>query len=95
MQKPGEFSGYFHCAAKKATAAWNLHPKAPDAVIEGIGDAEFDAEGRYLQADFGDLSVFPSTCRQAPAPRSARPPNSASWTSSCPAWPHCAPAART
>jgi exodeoxyribonuclease-3 len=30
----------------------------PDAVIEGIGDAEFDAEGRYLQADFGDLSVI-------------------------------------
>ena len=43
---------------KKATAGRNLYQKHPDAVIEGIGDAEFDAEGRYLQADFGDLSVI-------------------------------------
>jgi exodeoxyribonuclease-3 len=31
--------------------------KTPDRVCEGIGDADFDAEGRYLRADFGNLSV--------------------------------------
>jgi len=31
--------------------------RVPDRVVEGIGDAEFDAEGRYLRADFGNLSV--------------------------------------
>jgi len=59
MQKPGEFSGYFHCAAKKGYSGVGIYTRnTPDAVIEGIGDAEFDAEGRYLQADFGDLSVI-------------------------------------
>lgn len=31
--------------------------RLPDRVVEGIGDAAFDAEGRYLRADFGNLSV--------------------------------------
>ncbi len=31
--------------------------QAPDRIVEGFGNAEFDAEGRYLQADFGKLSV--------------------------------------
>lgn len=31
--------------------------RAPDAVIDRIGWAPFDAEGRYVEARFGDLSV--------------------------------------
>ena len=31
--------------------------REPDAVIRGFGAAEFDAEGRYIEARFGDLSV--------------------------------------
>ena len=31
--------------------------RSPDRVIEGLGIAEIDAEGRYLRCDFGDLSV--------------------------------------
>lgn len=59
MQKPGEFSGYFHCAEKKGYSGVGIYTRnTPDNVIEGMGDAEFDAEGRYLQADFGDLSVI-------------------------------------
>jgi len=36
----------------------------PDKVVEGIGDEKFDSEGRFIRADYGDLSVisvyFPS-----------------------------------
>jgi exonuclease III len=35
----------------------HLRAAAPDRIVEGFGNAEFDAEGRYLQADFGKLSV--------------------------------------
>src|SRR6267154_1049878 len=31
--------------------------RKPDKVIRGFGSKEFDAEGRYLEARFGDLSV--------------------------------------
>jgi exodeoxyribonuclease III len=34
-----------------------LSRRKPDAVVRGYGSAEFDAEGRYLEARFGDLSV--------------------------------------
>jgi exodeoxyribonuclease-3 len=32
--------------------------RQPDQVVEGFGNAEFDAEGRYLRADWGNLSVI-------------------------------------
>ncbi|MBK6639199.1 MAG: exodeoxyribonuclease III [Rhodocyclaceae bacterium] len=48
----------FHPAEKKGYSGVGLLSRhTPDQVIEGFGDAEFDAEGRYLQADFGDLSI--------------------------------------
>lgn len=48
----------FHPAQKKGYSGVGIFAKrTPDAVIEGFGDTEFDAEGRYLQADFGNLSV--------------------------------------
>ena len=59
MKAPRGFHAYYHCALKKGYAGVGLWcRRAPDAVIEGIGNAEFDAEGRYLRADFGDLSVI-------------------------------------
>ena len=49
----------YHCADKKGYSAVGLWCRQkPDAVIEGIGHAEFDAEARYLRADFGRLSVI-------------------------------------
>lgn len=33
--------------------------KQPQQVIEGLGIAEFDAEWRYIRADFADFSVVP------------------------------------
>ena len=58
MLAPEGWHAFYHFAEKKGYSGvglWCRRP--PDAVVEGIGDAEFDAEGRYLRADFGNLSV--------------------------------------
>ena len=53
------FRGYFHYAEKKGYSCVGLYcRREPDRVIEGLGIREFDAEGRYLRADFGKLSVI-------------------------------------
>ena len=58
MQVPPGFHAYYHCAEKKGYSGVGLWSRRkPDSLIEGIGNAEFDAEGRYLRADFGKLSV--------------------------------------
>ncbi|HEX8986645.1 MAG TPA: exodeoxyribonuclease III [Rhodocyclaceae bacterium] len=55
---PGGFHGWFHCAEKKGYSGVGLYSRVmPDRVVEGLGNAEFDAEGRYLRADWGKLSV--------------------------------------
>lgn len=59
MKAPGNLHAYYHCAEKKGYSGVGLWCRqAPDKVIEGTGCAEFDAEGRYLRADFGNLSVI-------------------------------------
>jgi exodeoxyribonuclease-3 len=56
---PAGFRGYFHYAEKKGYSGVGLYcRREPDRVIEGLGIREFDAEGRYLRADFGKLSVI-------------------------------------
>ncbi len=58
MQAPDGFQGYFHYAEKKGYSGVGLYTKRkPDAVIEGLGMPEFDCEGRYLEAQYGNLSV--------------------------------------
>jgi exodeoxyribonuclease-3 len=58
MLAPPGFHGYFHYAQKKGYSGVGLYSRRePDAVIEGIGIAGFDSEGRYLEAQFGNLSV--------------------------------------
>jgi len=52
----------YHChyfdAEKKGYSGTALYSKQqPDRVITGLGWASADTEGRYLQADFGKLSV--------------------------------------
>ncbi len=45
--------GQFHLAQKKGYSGVGLYSrKKPSAVIVGLGDAEFDAEGRYVEARF-------------------------------------------
>ena len=59
MKTPDGLHAYYHYAAKKGYSGVGLWCRnKPDTVIEGLGNAEFDAEGRYLQADFGKLSVI-------------------------------------
>lgn len=59
MKYPAGLHAYYHCAEKKGYSGVGLWCRQkPDAVIEGIGHAEFDAEARYLRADFGRLSVI-------------------------------------
>ena len=59
MTAPAGLYAYYHPAEKKGYSGVGLWCRdKPDAVIEGVGNAEFDAEGRYLRADFGNLSVI-------------------------------------
>jgi exodeoxyribonuclease-3 len=45
--------GHFHYAEKKGYSGVGLYTrKKPSAVVLGIGNAEFDAEGRYVEARF-------------------------------------------
>ena len=58
MRAPPGFVGYFHAATKKGYSGVGVYSRRPaDRIVEGFGNPEFDAEGRYLQADFGTLSV--------------------------------------
>lgn len=59
MRAPAGLHAYYHPAEKKGYSGVGLWcRRLPDRVVEGIGNAEFDAEGRYLRADFGSLSVI-------------------------------------
>lgn len=58
-------TSYFFCARKKGYAGTALYAKKkPRRVTFGFGVAEFDAEGRYLEAEFARVTVisvyFPS-----------------------------------
>ncbi len=58
MLAPLGYHGYFHYAEKKGYSGVGIYSKRkPDNVIVGLGIAEFDAEGRYIEAQFGNLSV--------------------------------------
>ena len=44
---------------KKGYSGVSIHSKIkPDKVIYEYGDKEFDKEGRYIEAQFGNLSVI-------------------------------------
>ena len=59
MVVPDGYLGYFHYAEKKGYSGVGIYCRnKPDNIIEGIGHTGFDAEGRYIRADFGDLSVI-------------------------------------
>lgn len=56
---------YWHSAEKKGYSGVAIFSKIkPDLVVEGMGVERFDAEGRVIRADFGDLTIlncyFPS-----------------------------------
>ncbi len=58
MLMPHGYHGYFHYAQKKGYSGVGIYSRVkPEQVIVGLGIEEFDAEGRYICADFADYSV--------------------------------------
>jgi exodeoxyribonuclease III len=58
MLAPDGYHGYFHYAEKKGYSGVGIYSRErPQQVISGLGIAEFDAEGRYICADYADFSV--------------------------------------
>lgn len=59
MRAPTGYKGWFHYAEKKGYSGVGIYSRhEPDNIVEGLGIADIDAEGRYLQLDFGKLSVI-------------------------------------
>jgi exodeoxyribonuclease-3 len=59
ITRPGSLQSYFHCADKRGYSGVGLYTRRlPKKVTEGIGLADIDREGRYLRADFDNLSVI-------------------------------------
>lgn len=63
--RPRGLNAVFHCAHKRGYAGTALYSvRRPREVQCGFGSAEFDAEGRYVEARFKDVTVisvyFPS-----------------------------------
>ena len=58
MLAPVGYQGYFHYAEKKGYSGVGIYSRElPRQVVVGLGITEFDCEGRYLEAQFGNLSV--------------------------------------
>ncbi len=59
MKNPHGMHGVWHCAEKRGYSGVAVYSKqAPDSVRIGLGIEEFDIEGRFVRADFGNLSVI-------------------------------------
>ena len=58
LRRPGDMHGFFHCAQRRGySGAALFSAKTPRSVRLGFGSAEFDAEGRYVEAEFRDFTV--------------------------------------
>lgn len=59
MSNPLNYHGYFHYAEKKGYSGVGVYARhKPDRVIEGLGIARIDAEGRYIELVYDELSVI-------------------------------------
>jgi exodeoxyribonuclease-3 len=58
LRGPTGYVSAFHAAEKRGYSGVGIYSRrAPDRIVSGLGIADIDAEGRYVQADFGKLSV--------------------------------------
>jgi len=58
LRRPTGYQSVFHAAEKRGYSGVGIYSRrGPDRVVSGLGISDIDAEGRYLQADFGNLSV--------------------------------------
>ena len=56
---PKGYTGFFHCAEKKGYSGVGIYSRAkPDSVVAGLSIPDVDAEGRFIRADYGNLSVI-------------------------------------
>lgn len=52
------YRSYWHSAEKKGYSGVAILTKTePDQVVYGMGIPKYDSEGRFLRADYGDLSI--------------------------------------
>ena len=58
LAAPRQCHAAFYPAQRRGYAGVAIYARAPAAFTSGFGTPEFDDEGRYLQADFHDLSVI-------------------------------------
>ena len=59
MLAPDGMHAAYHAAEKKGYSGVGLWSRqVPDQVIKGFDGGEFDAEGRYIRADFGNVSII-------------------------------------
>lgn len=59
MRTLGPGTGHFHFAQQKGYSGVGLYARrAPRSMRMGFGCEEFDAEGRYVEADFGPYTVI-------------------------------------
>lgn len=59
VRRPGGLIGHFHCAERPGYSGVGIYSKyEPDDIREGLGISDIDAEGRYIEARFGNLSVI-------------------------------------
>jgi len=56
---PENYHCFYHDAEKKGYSGVALYcKKQPDQIINGLGWADIDNEGRFIEAQFGNLSVI-------------------------------------
>ena len=59
MRQVAGLQGYFHYAEKKGYSGVGIYARqVPNAVIEGLGVAEIDAEGRYIELVYDQVSII-------------------------------------
>ena len=58
LQGPRKCTAAFYPAQRKGYAGVAVYAKPAARFVKGFGSVEFDGEGRYLQADFENLSVI-------------------------------------
>ena len=58
LRAPRRCTSAFHPAQRKGYAGVGVYARPPATFAMGFGTPEFDGEGRYIRADFRDLSVI-------------------------------------
>lgn len=58
LRAPRKCTASFHPAETKGYSGVGVYARAPARFATGFGSPEFDREGRYLQADFRDVSII-------------------------------------